>query len=381
MKLLSKSPPKGEAGDVKMVPEEGEDLWHVYNLVREGDCVTATTFRKVSRDAGVSSESERVKLKLTVQVENIEYDAEGAEIRVKGRNLTENEHVKLGAYHTLVLELHRTFTLHKESWDAIDIDRIKQCTDPTASADVAVLLMTEGLAHLCLVGRTCTITRAKIEVNMPRKKGAAAAGYDKALESFHERVFAAVVKHIDWDIVKCLVIAGPGFTKDGFREYLDLEAQRREIRPLLLNRSKIVMAPASSAYTHAIKEVLASPAVASQIKDTKAALEVAALADFMAMLGNDPSRAFYGPGHVRAAHELGAIQTLLISDTLFRTADPKLRSKYTSLVEEVEGGGGKSLIFSGAHSSGEQLNQLTGVAAILRFPLPELEDMEFEGGH
>jgi protein pelota len=295
--------------------------------------------------------------------------------------LTENEHVKLGAYHTLVLELHRAFTVHKETWDALDIDRIKQCTDPTASADVAVLLMTEGLAHLCLIGRTCTLTRAKIEVNMPRKKGAAAAGYDKALETFHQRVFAAVVKHIDWDIVKCLVIAGPGFAKDGFREYLDLEAQRREVRPLLLNRSKIVIAPASSAYTHAIKEVLASPAVALQIKDTKAALEVIALAEFMAMMGTDPSRAFYGPGHVRAAHEVGAIQTLLISDTLFRTADPKLRSKYTSLVEEVEAGGGNALIFSGAHSSGEQLNQLTGVAAILIFPLPELEDMEFEGGH
>jgi protein pelota len=30
------------------------------------------------------------------------------------------------------------------------------------------------------------------------------------------------------------------------------------------------------------------------------------------------------------------------------------------------------------HASGEQLNQLTGIAAILRFPLPDLEDAEFE---
>lgn len=28
------------------------------------------------------------------------------------------------------------------------------------------------------------------------------------------------------------------------------------------------------------------------------------------------------------------------------------------------------------HVSGEQLNQLSGIAAILRFPLPELEDQE-----
>ena len=36
------------------------------------------------------------------------------------------------------------------------------------------------------------------------------------------------------------------------------------------------------------------------------------------MMGQDSARAFYGPGHVQAAHELGAIQTLLITDTLFR---------------------------------------------------------------
>lgn len=35
------------------------------------------------------------------------------------------------------------------------------------------------------------------------------------------QVFSAVVRHVDWDIVRCLVIAGPGFTKDQFREHLD----------------------------------------------------------------------------------------------------------------------------------------------------------------
>ena len=70
---------------------------------------------------------------------------------------------------------------------------------------------------------------------------------------------------------------------------------------------------ASSAYKHSLKEVLALPAVAAQVKDTKAAREVAALGEFFAMLSHDSARAFYGPGHVLAAAELGAVQTLLIS--------------------------------------------------------------------
>lgn len=46
----------------------------------------------------------------------------------------------------------------------------------------------EGQANLCLVGSSCTLQRARIETNLPRKRGAAAAGYDKSLESFFRKV-------------------------------------------------------------------------------------------------------------------------------------------------------------------------------------------------
>ena len=39
------------------------------------------------------------------------------------------------------------------------------------------------------------------------------------------------------------------------------------------------------------------------------------------MLSNDSARAFYGPGHVKAAQELGAIGTLLLTDTVLLVHD------------------------------------------------------------
>lgn len=36
--------------------------------------------------------------------------------------------------------------------------------------------------------------------------------------------------------------------------------------------------------------------------------------------------------------------------------------------------GGRVLIFSSLHTSGEQLTQLTGIAALLHFPMPDLEE-------
>lgn len=79
---------------------------------------------------------------------------------------------------------------------------------------------------------------------------------------------------------------------------------------------------------------------------------------------------------MRAAAELGAVQTLLLTDALFRTADVAERRRWVALVDSVKGGGGDVHIFSSAHVSGEQLGQISGAAAILRFPLPELEDQE-----
>lgn len=40
-------------------------------------------------------------------------------------------------------------------------------------------------------------------------------------------------------------------------------------------------------------------------------------------------------------------------------------------MEEVRGAGGTVRIFSSMHVSGEQLAQLSGIAAVLRFPLPD----------
>lgn len=74
------------------------------------------------------------------------------------------------------------------------------------------------------------------------------------------------------------------------------------------------------------------------------------LQEFYQMLSTDSARAFYGPGHVRAAHELGAIQKLLITDSLFRVNDVTKRRQYAALVDEVQEGGGLAVMFSGVQA-------------------------------
>lgn len=377
MKVVHRDITPHGPGSVKLVPQEADDLWHAYNLICKADRVSAATVRKVQRESSSGDRAvERVKLKLEIEVEAVDYDNVGAIIRIRGKNVSENEHVKIGAFHTLEIETQRPFVLKKEIWDSMALETLKEACDPGASADLAVVLMQEGLAHIFLVGRSITATRARIEASIPRKRGPAIAGYEKALNKFFENVLQSVLRHCDFAVVRCVVIASPGFTKDQFYSYMLLEAERRELRSIIENKSCIILAHASSGYKHSLGEVLDAPNVMSRIKDTKAAEEVRALKDFHEMMSNDPARACYGPKHVEVAHEQLAIQTLLITDELFRNADVLTRQKYVELSESVKNAGGTVHVFSSMHVSGEQLAQLTGIAAILRFPMPELEDLE-----
>ncbi|KAM7459379.1 hypothetical protein LguiA_036373 [Lonicera macranthoides] len=377
MKIVHRDFIRNGPGSIKMVPEEADDLWLAYNLIVQGDSVLAVTVRKVLREAASGGrDAERVKLKLEIKVEDVDYDKEGSLLRIRGKNILENEHVKIGAFHTLEIELHRPFVLRKDVWDSLALDVIRQASDPTASADLAVVLMQEGLANIFLIGKSVTVTRSRIEASIPRKHGPAIAGYDKALNKFFDNVVQAFLNHIDFKVVRCAVIASPGFTKDQFHRHLMLEAERKQLRPIIENKSRIILAHTTSGYKHSLREVLDAPNVMNMIKDTKAAREVQAFKDFFTMLSNDPTRACYGPKHVEFAFDRMAIQTLLITDELFRSADIVTRKKYINLVDSVKGSGGTAHVFSSMHVSGEQLAQLTGIAAILRFPLPDLEDIE-----
>ncbi|KAJ9186097.1 hypothetical protein P3X46_005638 [Hevea brasiliensis] len=116
-------------------------------------------------------------------VKAIDCDKVGCALRIRLKNILENEYVKIGAFHTLELELHRPSVLRKEIWDSLAVDALDQTSDPGASADLAVVLMQEGLAHIFLVGKSMTTTQSKIETSIPRKHGPAIAGYQSALKS------------------------------------------------------------------------------------------------------------------------------------------------------------------------------------------------------
>ncbi len=322
MKLVHKEiseKAKDSSGSVTLVPEETEDMWHIYNLIAVGDYIRASTIRKVTQESSTgSTTSNRIRTTLTIQVEDIDFDTAAGMLRLKGRNVAENAHVKMGAYHTIDVEANRKVTIIKAEWDSVALERIELATDPTKHADLAAVVMQEGLANVCLVTSCMTIVRAKIDVAIPRKRKGSVTQHEKALQRFHDTVLQAVLRHVNFDVVKAVIVASPGFVKDQFLEYMRQHAVKHDVKVLIENKSKFLAVHASSGFKHSLREVLQDPAIQARLQDTKAAEEVRALDSFYRTLTNDPLKAFYGEKHVFRAAEAQAIEILLISDKLFR---------------------------------------------------------------
>ena len=71
--------------------------------------------------------------------------------------------------------------------------------DIAQSADVAAVVLQEGLAHVCLVTSSMTVIRAKLEQTIPRKRKGFCQQHDKALLKFYDSVLQAIQRHINFE--------------------------------------------------------------------------------------------------------------------------------------------------------------------------------------
>lgn len=377
MKVLKKQiSAKDGSGLIVLRPETPEDLWHAFNLLQEGDLVRCTTLRKVIKETSTgSTSSSKKRLSLTIRLKKVDFDPQSLQVRLSGITTSESDFVRMGSHHTLTLELMQNFSLEKTCWDQIYLDLIEEACHPERQSEVAAVVMQAGLAHVCLIAGSLTVTKARIEVNIPKKR-TGSSQHAKSIQKFYEAVYQALLRHVPWDKVKILLIGSPGFVKDDFYQYLLQESVRRDDRMFIENKSKIILVKASSGHKHALEEVLSDASIISQMEETKVAKEVQVLQSFMRMMDTDPMKAYYGYLHVSKADEQMAVDSLLVTDELFRNSDVVTRRKYVALVESVREHGGKVYVFSSMHVSGQQLQQVSGVAAILRYPLPDLEELE-----
>lgn len=293
----------------------------------------------------------------------------------------------IGQYHTLDLELNRAFTLLKPGgWDSVARQTLQEALRPESGDDLAAVVMQEGLANICVITEFRTVLKQRIEHSIPKKRSGA-SDMDSATKAFFEKTLNTLLRAVEFDPghPRTLLLASPGFVATEFRKYILDLGQRTSDKKLLGLAKACMVVHTSSGHVHSLNEVLKSPEVQTRMKDKKFYGETRLMDDFYARLRKDDGRAWYGLKPVERAIQEGAVGpgggTLLINNSLFRNMDVATRARYVALVDKVKETGGEARVLSSDHESGQRLDALGGIAAILTYPVFDLdEDPEEEGG-
>jgi protein pelota len=163
--------------------------------------------------------------------------------------------------------------------------------------------------------------------------------------------------------VDAIILAGPGFTKQDALDYIEEEAP--EVADL------ITVVDTSAVGDRGVHEVLKRGAVEDVQAETRIAREAELIDELMTEIGQG-AKAAYGVEEVERAVEYGAVETLLVVDErlrLERAGEGDWDVDANDLLESVDRKGGDVVVFSHEFDPGEQLSNLGGIAAVLRYRL------------
>lgn len=373
----------GEDG-VSLLPIEPEDMWHANNLISPEDVIKAHAVRKVTTESKTgSTQSERVHTDLTIRVTSTFFDPGSSQLHVSGTVIVENSFVNIGQYHTLDLELNRPFTIWKQhGWDSVALETLQDALKQDKEGAVAAVVMQEGISNICLITEYRTVLKQRVESTIPKKRSAS-SDQDSGMRRFYDKTLNTLMRSIDFSKPRPLLLASPGFVAGDFKKYIAEEGMKRGDKSMMAMAKEATVVHSSSGHLHSLNEILKSPEVLATMKEMKFSKETRAMDQLFDRLRKDDGRAWYGASTVEKAVNEGAVGrgggVLLVNNSLFRSLDIATRKKFVALVDKVREDGGEARILSSDHESGQRLDALGGIAAILTYPIHDLDDEEAGG--
>lgn len=354
-------------GQIKVQIDCLNDLWELFNIIREGDYIAGSTFRRVVVREGEAGERKPMYLK--IHVEKVEFHEFVNRVRVLGVIVEgPDDFISIGQYHTFNLEINDKISIYKEKWFDSDLKRIKNAISMEGAKHIFVVGIDKGYSILCLLTNYSLNKIAEVEENIPGKHFAKQE-QEKALESFYKSVFSIIENNITKYEIGPVVIAGPGYYKEEFLEFLKEEFKKIGKAPPMYTVT------ASSGEFSAIYEVLNSGKLSSIISDHKMALESKYMQMFVESLGKDDGKYAYGIHDVKFAANQGAVEILLVLDKLMRTSDPQMREDIEEILSVVDATRGVTTIVSSQNPAGDQLAYYGDIIALLRYKVDFSEDM------
>ncbi len=334
---------KGKEGEIKLIPENLDDLWHLKYIIEPGDIVFSLTKRISESSDKLRSDKEKITVRLGIQVEKVEFHKFANRLRITGKIIAG---VEDSGYHTINISVGKELSIIKE-WKDEQLRRIKYAEEASKQPETVIVTIEEGEAIIGVVRQWGVEEVSNIK-----------RSYGKDTTSYRQEFFGEVLSHLENMEFKYVVVAGPGFAKEDFVKFVS------EKNPELAK--KMIVVDTSSIGMRGFIEVLKR----GVLKRIAGEVRLAEEAEYMDLLLEHIAKgekAAYGIDEVKKAYEYGAIEVLLIADEFLR----EQRDKWDidSFMRDIENSKGKIVIMSTEFEPGKRLMALGGIAALLRFDI------------
>ncbi len=324
-----------------------DDLWTLKNVIRTGDRVVSTVFRRVDRpeDRVRAKETYRKPFTVRMKVEEVEFRKFSDTLRISGVIEEGGEDVK-GDHQSINVGIEDEIEIIKEKWSRQELELLRESVN-SESRDVVIFV--------ALDDETAEVYEMKSYGLMPLASilsGKTGKRYESSYSEtgYFEEIWGAVkTRSADRNI---LVILGGGFTRSHFEAFLKEKRGVPALFSFATGRSD----------QGAVYEFLESDRSEDLLKEARLRKEKTYLDMFMRALGKEEPVA-YGTLEVEKASAAGAVSVLLVTETSFRG------EKTAKIMDEVRNAGGEVHIISGHDESGAVVERFGGLCAILRYRL------------
>lgn len=340
-------------GVIEVVPETLDDLWHLSHIIEKGDLVSSLTSRRIQDSTGERLRSDRGIKKtffMGIRVEEISFHKYTGKLRATGTiERGPEDLVPLGSHHTLDLKLKNSVKIQKERWSRWNIKRLKDSIKSSKKPAALIIAIEDDVADIGIVRQYGMDYFGPIIGNISGKR-IVQKNRKQAINDFFMEVSDAIQGFKD---VQAIIVAGPGFTKGEFNDFLNQKY------PDIAK--KVVLENTGAGGRSGISEVLKKGIIEKMASEGRIAHEIRLVDEVLGEIGRSSKAVTYGKKEVTEAAQSGAVETLLVIDELVRQRDIE------KVMDMVENMGGKVMIISSEHDGGKQLVSLGGLAALLRY--------------
>ncbi|MBW3016510.1 mRNA surveillance protein pelota [Candidatus Woesearchaeota archaeon] len=346
MKITHKNLKQGE---IKVLVETPEDLWYLSQIIDAGDTIKGKTPRKIKPTEEAEATKRMVYVAITT--EKVEFTADT--LRIGGKITEGPEDVPRGSYHTFAIEPKSTITIIKQHWYGYQLDRLEEATE-AKQAKIIICVFDREEAYFALMKRTGAEVLSHIKGEVEKKRITT-----KITTSFYQQIIKQLEQYNERYKLDYIILASPSFWKEELLKELKNENLKK----------KIIQATCSSTDEQAINEVLKREEVSTALKQERTSKEIVLVEKVLSEIAKKGA-VVYGMKATEEAANAGAIETLLITDTLIQKLRQENKFEQADkIMRTTDKQKGKVAIISGEHSGGKKLDGIGGIAALLRYKL------------